>query len=82
MDWNMLLTIRTTYRPATDLGFLLHKHPEHVHTRDSRSGMQRCSIPKRPRKPAPPRSCLMSIPSAADQVQIRRAFAERTAAAA
>ena len=24
----MLLTIRTTHRPATDLGFLLHKHPE------------------------------------------------------
>lgn len=30
----MLLTIRTTRRPATDLGFLLHKHPDHVHTRD------------------------------------------------
>ncbi|MGC7097083.1 3' terminal RNA ribose 2'-O-methyltransferase Hen1 [Amycolatopsis lurida] len=24
----MLLTISTTHRPATDLGFLLHKHPE------------------------------------------------------
>jgi 3' terminal RNA ribose 2'-O-methyltransferase Hen1 len=30
----MLLTIRTTHRPATDLGFLLHKHPEHIHTRE------------------------------------------------
>jgi 3' terminal RNA ribose 2'-O-methyltransferase Hen1 len=30
----MLLTIRSTHRPATDLGFLLHKHPEHVHTRE------------------------------------------------
>jgi 3' terminal RNA ribose 2'-O-methyltransferase Hen1 len=30
----MLLTIQTTYPPATDLGFLLHKHPEHVHTRE------------------------------------------------
>jgi hypothetical protein len=30
----MLLTIRTTHRPATDLGFLLHKHSEHVHTRE------------------------------------------------
>jgi 3' terminal RNA ribose 2'-O-methyltransferase Hen1 len=30
----MLLTIRTTHRPARDLGFLLHKHPEHVHTRE------------------------------------------------
>src|SRR3954462_4145071 len=24
----LLLTITTTHRPATDLGFLLHKHPE------------------------------------------------------
>ena len=28
----MLLTISTTYRPATDLGFLLHKHPDRVQT--------------------------------------------------
>ncbi len=27
----MLLTISTTHRPATDLGYLLHKHPDHVH---------------------------------------------------
>ena len=26
----MLLTITTTHRPATDLGFLLHKHPARV----------------------------------------------------
>lgn len=26
----MLLTIRTTHRPATDLGFLLHKNPDRV----------------------------------------------------
>jgi len=26
----MLLTITTTHSPATDLGFLLHKHPDHV----------------------------------------------------
>jgi hypothetical protein len=30
----MLLTIRTTHQPATDLGFLLHIHPGHVHTRE------------------------------------------------
>jgi 3' terminal RNA ribose 2'-O-methyltransferase Hen1 len=30
----MLLTIQTTHSPATDLGFLLHKHPDHVHTRE------------------------------------------------
>ncbi len=27
----MLLTITTTHQPATDLGFLLHKHPDRVH---------------------------------------------------
>ena len=27
----MLLTITTTYSPATDLGYLLHKNPERVH---------------------------------------------------
>src|SRR4051812_49983511 len=26
----MLLTIRTTHVPATDLGFLLHKHPDRL----------------------------------------------------
>ena len=31
---HMLLTIRTAHQPATDLGFLLHKHPDHVHTRE------------------------------------------------
>lgn len=28
----MLLTITTTYQPATDLGYLLHKHPERPQT--------------------------------------------------
>lgn len=28
----MLLTITTTSSPATDLGYLLHKHPERLHT--------------------------------------------------
>ena len=27
----MLLTITTTHRPATDLGFLLHKNPARRH---------------------------------------------------
>ncbi len=27
----MLLTVTTTHRPATDLGYLLHKHPERTH---------------------------------------------------
>lgn len=28
----MLLTLTTTHRPATDLGYLLHKHPAKVQT--------------------------------------------------
>src|SRR5829696_4508293 len=28
----MLLTLTTTHRPATDLGFLLMKHPDNVHS--------------------------------------------------
>ena len=28
----MLLTITMTHRPATDLGYLLHKHPDNVRT--------------------------------------------------
>ena len=28
----MFLTVSTSYRPATDLGFLLHKNPARVHT--------------------------------------------------
>jgi hypothetical protein len=30
----LILTIRTTHRPATDLGFLLHKNPSNVHEVD------------------------------------------------
>ena len=30
----MFLSVATTHRPATDLGFLLHKHPERVHETD------------------------------------------------
>jgi 3' terminal RNA ribose 2'-O-methyltransferase Hen1 len=28
----MLLTITTTHQPATDIGYLLHKNPENLHT--------------------------------------------------
>lgn len=30
----MLFTVSTTHRPARDLGFLLHKHPDRVHSRE------------------------------------------------
>lgn len=31
----MFLSIATTHRPATDLGFLVMKHPERVHAFES-----------------------------------------------
>src|SRR4029453_6639483 len=34
----MLLTITTTHRPASDLGFLLHKHPERFQSFDMSFG--------------------------------------------
>src|SRR5207244_3604211 len=49
----MLLTITTTHRPANDLGYLLHKHPERfqsfdmsfgkVHVFYPEVGVERCS---------------------------------------
>lgn len=35
----MYLSIATTHKPATDLGFLLHKHPERVHETELGFGM-------------------------------------------
>ncbi len=42
----MLLTISTTYRPATDLGFLLHKSPTRVHRFDLGSGTAHVFYPE------------------------------------
>ena len=35
----MLLTITSTHRPATDLGFLLHKNPANLHSVELPFGM-------------------------------------------
>jgi 3' terminal RNA ribose 2'-O-methyltransferase Hen1 len=42
----MLLTIRTTHVPATDLGFLLHKHPDRVQTFDLSFGRAHVFYPE------------------------------------
>ena len=42
----MLLTITSRHEPATDLGFLLHKHPDRVHTRDLSFGVARVCYPE------------------------------------
>jgi 3' terminal RNA ribose 2'-O-methyltransferase Hen1 len=42
----MLLTISTTTEPATDLGFLLHKNPDRVHTSDLPFGQAHVVYPE------------------------------------
>ena len=42
----MLLTIATTHRPATDLGFLLHKHPDRQHAAELSFGTARLFYPQ------------------------------------
>jgi Hen1-like subunit of RNA repair complex len=42
----MLLTITTTYQPATDLGYLLHKKPLQVQTFDLSFGKAHVFYPE------------------------------------
>ena len=42
----MLLTITTTHRPATDLGYLLHKHPERFQSYDLSFGKAHVFYPE------------------------------------
>ncbi len=42
----MLLTITTTHQPATDMGFLLHKNPNNLHTKKLPFGMAHVFYPE------------------------------------
>ncbi len=42
----MLLTITTTHKPATDLGFLLYKHPDHLKSYDLSCGKAHVFYPQ------------------------------------
>src|ERR1700756_1760584 len=42
----MLLTITTTHRPATDLGYLLHKNPANLHSFDLSFGKAHVFYPE------------------------------------
>ena len=42
----MLLTITTSHRPATDLGFLLHKHPDRFQSFDLSFGQAHVFFPE------------------------------------
>jgi 3' terminal RNA ribose 2'-O-methyltransferase Hen1 len=52
----MLLTLRTTHQPATDIGYLLHKHPQQVQTREFSFGSATVFYPE-----ASAEACTMAI---------------------
>jgi hypothetical protein len=53
----MLFTITTTHSPATDLGYLPHKHPGRVQSFERTFGRAYVSTPKPLRSAAPRRCC-------------------------
>jgi 3' terminal RNA ribose 2'-O-methyltransferase Hen1 len=52
----VLLTVSTTYRPATDLGYLLVKHPDRVHEFDVPTGRAYVAYPE-----ATPQRCTAAL---------------------
>ncbi|WP_019587933.1 3' terminal RNA ribose 2'-O-methyltransferase Hen1 [Deinococcus apachensis] len=63
----MLLTLTTTHRPATDLGFLLHKHPERVLERELPFGRAAVFYPE-----ATPETCTAALLLEVDPVALSR----------
>ena len=63
----MLLTISTTYQPATDLGYLLHKHPERVQQFDLSFGAAHIFYPE-----ASATRCTMALLLDVDPVRLTR----------
>lgn len=63
----MLLTISTTHSPATDLGFLLHKHPEKLQSFDAAFGQAHVFYPE-----ASPERCTVCLLLEIDSVGLVR----------
>ena len=63
----MLLTLTTTARPATDLGFLLHKHPDRLQTFDLTAGRAHVFYPE-----ATEERCTAALMLAVDPVELVR----------
>jgi len=63
----MLLTITTTHRPATDLGFLLMKNPANVHTADLNIGRATLFYPE-----ASAERCTAAITLEVDPIELVR----------
>lgn len=69
----MLLTISTTHSPATDLGFLLHKHPEKLQSFDAAFGQAHVFYPE-----ASPERCTVCLLLEIDSVGlVRRQYSQR-----
>ncbi|GAA3081649.1 3' terminal RNA ribose 2'-O-methyltransferase Hen1 [Streptosporangium carneum] len=69
----MLLTISTTLRPATDLGFLLHKHPDRVQEFEQSYGVARVFYPE-----AGPERCTAALMLEVDPVRLVRSRGRST----
>ena len=63
----MLLTISTTYQPATDLGFLLMKNPGNIHTADLPFGKATLFFPE-----ANDKHCTAALTIEVDPVELVR----------
>ena len=63
----VLLTLTTTEPPATDLGFLLHKHPDRVQSFDVAAGWARVFYPR-----AEDRECTAALLVEADPIELAR----------
>src|ERR1700746_2724312 len=63
----MLLTITTTHRPATDLGYLLHKNPANLHSFDLSFGKAHVFYPE-----AEPERCTAALLLDVDPVGLVR----------
>jgi 3' terminal RNA ribose 2'-O-methyltransferase Hen1 len=68
----VLLTLTTTHRPATDLGYLLVKHPDRVHTFDVPTGRAVVCFPE-----AAPERCTAALLLEVDVERLAAAAARR-----
>lgn len=71
----MLLTIETTHRPATDLGYLLHKNPAGVHVTEHPFGRSTVLYPQ-----ADDERCRVALVLEVDPVALVRGRGRRTGA--
>ena len=68
----MLLTLSTTHQPATDLGFLLHKHPERLHEIEIPQGRALMFYPE-----ASNERCTFALTLELDPVQLVRGSGQK-----